>query len=133
VDAIFYLVDNGVKWRALPKGFPPWSTVYNYVAAWEATGVTQDALDGLRDRARLRAGRRAAPTAGIIDSASVKAAETVAKTSRGFDAGKKINGRKRHIAADTLGLLICVLVTAANIPDRTAARNLLTRLRVWES
>jgi hypothetical protein len=109
VDAIFYLVDNGIKWRALPKDFPPWSTVYNYFAAWEAAGVTQDVLDGLRDRA------------GIIDSASVKAAETVAKASRGFDAGKKINGRKRHIAVDTFGLLVCVLVTAANVPDRTAA------------
>jgi transposase len=129
VDAIFYVVDNGIKWRALPADFPPWSTVYNYFAGWEATGVTQDVLDGLRDRARLEQGRNAAPSAGIIDSASVKAAETVAADSRGFDAGKKINGRKRHIAVDTLGLLVCVLVTAACIPDRTAARHLLARLR----
>jgi transposase len=129
VDAIFYLVDNGIKWGALPADFPPWSTVYNYFAAWEAIGITQQVLDDLRDRARLRAGRTAAPSAGIIDSQSVKAAETVAQSSRGFDAGKKVNGRKRHIAVDTLGLLVCVLVTAASVQDRTAARDLLTRMR----
>ncbi|MEB3371793.1 transposase [Saccharopolyspora mangrovi] len=72
---------------------------------------------------------KAATSAGSIDSASVKAAETVGAASRGFDAGKKINGRKRHIAVDTLGLLICVLVTSAGMQDRVAARNLLARLR----
>jgi transposase len=82
----------------------------------------------LRDRARLAEGRHAAPSAGIIDSASVKAADTVGAGSRGFDAGKKINGRKRHIAVDTVGLLICVLVTGADVQDRTAARYLLARL-----
>ncbi|HEU5475651.1 MAG TPA: transposase [Actinophytocola sp.] len=63
VDAIFYLVDNGTKWRALPADFPPWSTVYNYFAAWEKAGVPQDVLDGLRDRVRLREGRTAQPSA----------------------------------------------------------------------
>jgi len=110
VDAIFYLVDNGIKWRALPADFPPWSTVYNYFAAWEAAGVTQQVLDSLRERVRLREGRTAEPSAAIIDSQSVKAAETVGLPSRGYDAGKKINGRKRHIAVDTVGLLLCVLV-----------------------
>jgi transposase len=128
VDAIFYLVDNGIKWRALPVDFPPWSTVYNYLAAWEATGVTETVLDGLRDRVRLVEGRVAAPSAAIIDSQSVKAAETVARTRRGFDAGKKINGTKRHIAVDTLGLLLCVLVTAASVQDRDGARPLLSLL-----
>jgi transposase len=128
VDAIFYLVDNGNKWRALPVDFPPWSTVYNYLAGWEKAGITQQVLDGLRDRVRLAEGRVAAPSAAIIDSASVKAAETVAKSSRGFDAGKKINGRKRHIAVDTLGLLLCVLVTAASVQDRDGARPLLEQL-----
>ena len=129
VDAILYVVDNGIKWRALPADFPPWSTVYNHFAAWEAVGTTQALLDALRDRARLSQGRRAGPSAGSIDSASVKAAETVSAQSRGFDAAKKINGRKRHIAVDTLGLLICVLVTGAEAQDRVAARNLLARLR----
>jgi transposase len=128
VDAIFYVVDNGIKWRALPVDFPPWSTVYNYFAAWEAAGVTQDVLDGLRDRVRLTEGRAAAPSAAIIDSASVKAAETVGVASRGYDAGKKINGRKRHIAVDTLGLLLCVIVTSASVQDRDGAKPLLTLL-----
>jgi transposase len=128
VDAIFYVVDNGIKWRALPSDFPSWSTVYNYFAAWEAAGVTQRVLDSLRERVRLREGRTAEPSAAIIDSQSVKAAETVATVSRGYDAGKKINGRKRHIAVDTVGLLLCVLVTAASVQDRDGARPLLTML-----
>lgn len=128
VDAIFYLVDNGIKWRALPADFPPWSTVYKFFAGWEADGITQDLLDMLRERARLAEGRTATPTAAIIDSQSVKAAETVWRASRGYDAGKKINGRKRHIAVDTLGLLLCVVVTAASVQDRDGARPLLNRL-----
>jgi transposase len=128
VDAILYLVDNGIKWRALPADFPPWSTVYNYFAAWEAAGVSQDVLDDLRDRVRLGEGRAACPSAAIIDSQTVKAAETVARTRRGFDAGKKINGTKRHIAVDTLGQLLCVLVTAAGVQDRDGARPLLSLL-----
>jgi transposase len=128
VDAIFYLVDNGIKWRALPSDFPPWSTVYNFFAGWESAGVTVEVLDALRDRVRLAEGRVAAPSAAIIDSQSVKAAETVGRSTRGYDAGKKINGRKRHIAVDTLGLLLCVLVTAASVQDRDGARPLLDLL-----
>jgi transposase len=85
-------------------------------------------LDGLRDRVRLSDGRAAEPSAAVIDSQSVKAAETVAKDSRGFDAGKKINGRKRHIAVDTLGLLLVVVVTAASVQDRDGAKPLLRKL-----
>lgn len=128
VDAIFYLVDNGIKWRALPVDFPPWSTVYNYFASWEAAGITQDVLDGLRDRVRVRDGRAAVPSAAIIDSASVRSAQTVGATGSGYDAGKKIKGRKRHIAVDTLGLLLCVIVTAASVQDRDGARPLLDQL-----
>jgi len=128
VDAIFYLVDNGIKRRALPVDFPPWSTVYKFFAGWEADGITQLLVDMLRDRIRLSEGRNAAPSAAIVDSQSVKAGENVWRTSRGYDAGKKINGRKRHIAVDTLGLLICVLVTAASMQDRDAARPLLEQL-----
>ena len=128
LDAIFYLVDNGIKWRALPVDFPPWSTVYKFFAAWEADGVTEILVDTLRERARLAEGRTATPTAAVIDSQSVKAAENVWRSSRGYDAGKKINGRKRHIAVDTLGLLICMLVTAASVQDRDGARPLLAKL-----
>ncbi len=128
VDAIFYLVDNGIKWRALPADFPPWSTVYNFFAGWQAGGITTQVLDRLRERVRLAEGRTATPTAAVIDSQSVKAAETVWRGSRGYDAGKKINGRKRHIAVDTVGLLICVLVTAASVQDRDGARPLLAKM-----
>jgi transposase len=93
VDAIFYVVDNGIKWRAVPCDFPPWSTVYNHFAAWEAAGVTHDVLDCLRDRLRLRDGRTAQPSAAIIDSQSIKAAETIAKPSRGYDAGNYLGRR----------------------------------------
>jgi transposase len=128
VDAIFYLVDNGIKWRALPADLPPWSTVYKFFAGWEAGGVTRLLLDMLRQRVRLVEGRAATPTAAIVDSQTVKAAENVWRSSRGYDAGKKINGRKRHIAVDTVGLLICVLVTAASVQDRDGAQPLLQRL-----
>jgi transposase len=84
VNAIFYVVDNGIKWRALPADFPPWSTVYNYFGAWEKACVSVALLDGLRNRVRLQEGRVAAPSAAIIDSASIKAAETVGATSRGI-------------------------------------------------
>jgi len=128
VDAIFYVVDNGIKWRALPVDFPPWSTVYNFFAAWAAGGHTEWLVDTLRERVRLAEGRAATPTAAIIDSQSVRAGENAWRASRGYDAGKKVNGRKRHIAVDTLGLLICVLVTAASVQDRDGARPLLARL-----
>jgi transposase len=130
VDAILYVVDNGIKWRALPADFPPWPTVYKRFALWEKAGASQRVLDALRDRARLEAGRAAAPSAAIVDSQSVRAAETVSAATRGFDAGKKVAGRKRHIAVDTMGLLVAVLVTPASTQDRVAARCLLRRLRV---
>jgi transposase len=129
VDAILYVVDNGIKWRALPADFPPWPTVYKRFALWEKAGASQRVLDALRDRVRLVAERAAAPSAAVMDSQSVRAAETVGATTRGFDAGKKVQGRKRHIAVDTMGLLMAVLVTPASTQDRVAARCLLRRLR----
>ena len=96
VDAILYVVDNGIKWRALPVDFPPYSTVFNYFAAWEKTGATARVLDALRDRIRLADGRAAEPTAAVIDSASVRGAAIVGAGTRGFDAGKKVNGQTPH-------------------------------------
>ncbi len=92
VDAIFYLVGNGIKWRALPVDFPPWSTVCNFFVGWPAAGVTVDVLDTLREQVRLVEGRTATPTAAVIDSQSVRAAATVWRSSRGWDAAKKVNG-----------------------------------------
>jgi transposase len=130
IDAIRYLVHNGCVWRALPADFPPWRTVYGCFARWTADGTLDRVHDTLREQTRRRAGRNPAPSAAIIDSQSVRAAETVGRSSRGFDAAKKVNGRKRHIAVDTGGLLLAVVVTAASVQDRDGARPLLWRLRV---
>jgi transposase len=129
VDGIRYLTHNGPVWRALPADFPPAWTVYWRAAKWQADGSTQAMHDQLRERVRQLAGRAAAPTAAVIDSQSVRAAEEVARSSRGYDAGKKVQGRKRHIAVDTIGLLLTVLVTAASVQDRDAAKPLLWNLR----
>lgn len=129
VDAIRYLVRSGCAWRLLPSDFPPPGTVYWWFAKWAADGTLQQLHDALREQVRVQAGRTPTPTAAIVDSQSVRAADTVGKHSRGWDAGKKVNGRKRHLAVDTLGLLLVVLVTAASVQDRDAARPLLWRLR----
>lgn len=129
VDAIRYVAHNGGVWRALPADFPPWKTVYDYHAQWSSDGTINRIHNALRERVRLVEGRHREPSAAIIDSQSVRAAETVARPSRGYDAGKKINGRKRHIAVDTIGLLLVVAVTAASVQDRQAGRALLYALR----
>ncbi|MDH6137992.1 transposase [Kitasatospora sp. MAA4] len=129
VDAIRYVVDNGAKWRALPSDFPPWRTVFGFFDRWAKAGVVERIRDALRTRLRVDAGKIPNQVTVIVDSQSVKAAETVSKATRGYDAGKKINGRKRHIAVDSLGLLVTVVVTAADVSERDAARVLLWRLR----
>ena len=93
VDAIRYLVKEGIQWRAMPCDFPPWQTVYGILDGWQDNGATEKMHDELRRQCRIAAGRKPEPTAAVIDSQSVKAAETVASGNRGYDAGKKINGR----------------------------------------
>ncbi|WP_067481094.1 IS5 family transposase [Nocardia amamiensis] len=129
IDAIFYLADNGCKWRNLPCDFPPWRTVYGLFTRWWHNGDVLAVHNDLRDRLRANADRDPDPTAAIIDSQTVRAAETIGTASRGWDAGKKLNGRKRHVIVDTLGLLLIVHVTAANIQDRDGARPALRQLR----
>jgi transposase len=128
VDAILYVNRAGCPWRYLPAGFPPWQTVYGYFAAWRDDGTLARLHDELRAAVRSAAGRDAPPTAAVIDSQSVRAADTVPKASRGWDAAKKVNGRKRHIAVDATGLLLDVVITAASVQDRDAARPLLWNL-----
>ena len=125
VNGILYVVRSGCPWRYLPADLPPWQTVYWYFTAWEDAGVTEKLLAALRVKARVQAGREPEPTAGIIDSQSVKGADTVGIDSRGYDAGKKINGRKRFIVTDTLGLLVVVVVLAASWQDRDGAKSTL--------
>jgi putative transposase len=126
VDAILYVVVGGIQWRMLPKEYPKWQSVYWYFRRWAKDGTWQRIHDRLRARLRHRAGRHKHPTAGSLDSQSVKTTATACE--RGFDAGKQVNGRKRHILVDTLGLLLAVVVTAASVQDRDGARLLLTRL-----
>ena len=125
VNAMFYLVRTACQWRNLPKDFPPWRTVYHYLRMWKRTGLWEQIHTHLREHLRLVAGRKRHATAGIIDSQSVKSTECSAE--RGYDAGKKVNGRKRHLLVDTLGLVLRVLVLPAHIQDRDAARQLLAR------
>ena len=125
LDAIRYLVDNGIKWRAMPADFPPWDRVYAFFRRWRENALVKEFHDRLRSRVREKLGRDAEPTAGVIDSQSIKADAVVGADSRGFDGGKQINARKRHVVVDTLGLLLGVMVTSADIGDRTAAQVLL--------
>jgi transposase len=130
VDAILYVNRTGCSWRQLPHDFPPWDTVYWYFKTWNADGVTDRIHDALRAAVRDADGRDPMASAGIVDAQSVKGADTVGTASRGYDAGKKVNGRKRHVVTDTLGLLIVVLVTAAHVQDRDGARPVLTRAKM---
>jgi transposase len=129
LDAIFYVARGGIAWRQMPNDFPPAMTIYDIFRRWATTGVWQRVHDALRDLVRLHAGRNVLPTAAIVDSQTVRGADTVPSASAGYDAAKKTKGRKRHIATDTMGLLLAVVVTAAHIQDRDGAHRLLTALR----
>jgi transposase len=128
IDAIGYVVRNGIEWRALPADFPPWSAVYAFFQRWSQRGLPQRLVGRLRGRLRTGLGRDVQPSAAIVDSQSVKGADTVGAASRGFDSGKKINGRKRHIAVDVEGFLLAVVVTAASVGDRMGAKLLVIAL-----
>ena len=123
VNAIFYIGSTGCQWRALPKDFPPMTTVQGYFYNWRNAGVLEAMNDLLVVAARELADRAAEPTAGVIDSQSVKTTESGGIC--GYDAGKKTKGRKRHIVTDVLGLLLMIVVHAANIQDRDGAPDLL--------
>lgn len=130
VNAILYMARAGCSWRQLPGDLPPWATVYDYFATWKADGTVDHIHDRLRDAVRDAAGRDPMASGGVVDSQSVKGADTVSADSRGYDAGKKINGRKRHIVVDTLGLLLVVLVTAASVQDRDGGARVLNRAKM---
>lgn len=128
VNAMLYLLRSGCSWEMMPHDFPPSGTVYYYFKQWRNQKIFASMNTILREKLRLASGRDKQPSAAILDSQSVKTTET--RGERGFDAGKKVNGRKRHILVDTLGLLLAIVVHSAGIQDRDGAKMVLEKAKL---
>jgi len=139
VNAILYVAATGCQWRALPSCYPHWNTVHRYHVSWSENGTWERICERLREQVRELEGHDAEPSAGVIDARSVRGASTVTSSTRGYDAGKKISGRKTFGVVDTLGLLVAVFVVAASVSDNAGgiavvdrARNTSARLaKIW--
>jgi putative transposase len=129
VDALLYVTKGGIPWRLLPVEFPPWQTVYGFFRKWAQNHTLESLNARLRARVRAAVGKRSRPTAAILDSQSVKSDPHGGAV--GYDAGKKIKGRKRHLLVDTLGLVLGIHVTPASTPEREGAEALLRRVLPW--
>lgn len=128
VNAIFYVAATGCQWRALPSCYPHWNTVHRYHLTWSRDGTWEAICDRLRRLAREQIGRDEEPSAGVIDARSVRGASTVTSPTRGYDAGKKISGRKTFGVVDTMGLLLGVLVVAASTSDNAGGTSVMDRV-----
>jgi len=130
VSAILYVSRTGSAWHLLPHDFPPCRTVYDYYAEWEKDGTTGAVRGLLRRRVREQAGRFPEPSAAIIDARVVKTSSNAPQASTGYDAGKRTKGRKQHIATDTLGLLLAIVITAASVQDTSGGKDVASMLAV---
>jgi len=131
INACLYMSRTGCQWALLPNDFPPKSTVFEYYSQWSKDGTLDEMVRILREKVRVKAGRNPRPSAAIVDSQSVKTAGPALDI--GYDGGKKIKGRKRHIAVDILGLLLVVVVHSAGIQERAGAKLVMTNLMAWFS
>lgn len=127
-DGIFYMLKSGCQWRMIPDSFPKWELIYYYFTKWKNNGTIEMIHEALRDLTRRKAGKKISPSVGLIDSQSVKTTRS-GGLCRGVDGGKKTKGRKRHIITDTMGLLLAVVVHAANEHDSKAAPKVIEQLR----
>lgn len=127
INAILYVTKTGCQWRMLPHDFPRWELVYYYFSVWRNNGIWLQIHDALVKQIRKQEGRKEQPTAGIIDSQSVKST-LVSSQDKGFDAGKRIKGIKRHIIVDVLGLILAVVIQGASVQDRDGAKPVIERL-----
>jgi len=127
-NGILYLVKTGCQWRLLPGDFPDWHLVYYYFLVWKRNGIIEVLQEALVEKTRLESGRKAQPTAGIIDAQSVKST-LVSSESRGYDAGKKVKGIKRRIVTDTMGLVLAVVVQSASVQDRDGAVEVIGKMK----
>jgi len=126
LNAILFVLRSGCQWRMIPRDLLPWDAAYRWYRTWADDGTWDRVHDGLRDLVRTAEGREASPSAAVLDAQSIKSSE--GGPDRGFDAGKKTTGRKRHLITDTLGLVLVVAVTSASVQDRPGGRRVLERL-----
>ncbi len=128
MNALLYIAKSGIQWRMLPKEYAPWESVYYYFRKWKRDGLIEETHDILVEKIRIRIGKKPTPSVGIVDSQSVKACN-LCEGDIGFDGGKKIKGRKRHIVVDTLGMVMIIVIHAANIHDSIGAKEVMRALK----